>query len=107
MIAGIDSNPRSAAIVHSIIRLCRNLGLQVTIEGVERLAQLDFLAACGEVSVQGFLVARPVEESAIVELVRDTRGHLESLLDAAERERAATVEDDLTSSVRMLRRHRR
>ncbi len=107
VIAGVDSNPRSAAIVHSIIRLCRNLGLQVTIEGVERPAQLDFLAACGDVSVQGFLIARPVEESAILGLVRDTRGHLDALLAAAELERPATMEDDLTSSVRMLRRNRR
>ena len=80
VIAEVDSNPRSAAIVHSIIGLCRNLGLQVTIEGVERPAQLDFLAACGDVSVQGFLIARPAEESAIIGLVRDTRGHLDSLL---------------------------
>ena len=107
VIAGVDSNPRSAAIVHSMIGLCRNLGLHVTIEGVERLAQLDFLAACGDVSVQGFLVARPVDASEIVRLVHATREHLDSLLDAAEMERAETVEDDLTSSVRMLRRHRR
>jgi EAL domain-containing protein (putative c-di-GMP-specific phosphodiesterase class I) len=107
VISGLDSSPRSAAIAHSIIRLCRNLGLQVTIEGVERPAQLDFLAACGEVSVQGFLIAKPAEESEIVGLVRNTRGHLAMLLDAAELDRAPMVEDDLTSSVRMLRRQRR
>ena len=107
VINGVDSNPRSAAIVNSIIGLCRNLGLQVTVEGVERASQLDFLAACGEVSIQGFLVARPAEESAVIGLVRDTRGKLESLLGIAERERATTLLDDLTSSVRMLRRGRR
>jgi EAL domain-containing protein (putative c-di-GMP-specific phosphodiesterase class I) len=107
VIGGADSNPRSAAIVHSIIRLCRNLGLQVTVEGVERVSQLDFLSACGEVSVQGFLLARPVEASAIVELVHATRGKLDELLGEAEQQRAATLEDDLTSSVRMLRRSRR
>jgi diguanylate cyclase (GGDEF)-like protein len=107
VIAALDSSPRSAAIAHSIIRLCRNLGLQVTIEGVERPAQLDFLAACGEVSVQGFLIAKPAEESAIVGLVRDMREHLGSLLAAAERDRPAIVEDDLTSSVRILRLQRR
>ena len=107
VIGGADSNPRSAAIVHSIIRLCRNLGLQVTVEGVERVTQLDFLAACGEVSVQGFLLARPVEAAAIVELVHATRGKLQQLLGEAEQQRAATLEDDLTSSVRMLRRSRR
>ena len=107
VIAEVDGNPRSAAIAHSMIGLCRNLGLQVTVEGVERPAQLDFLAACGEVSVQGFLVARPADESVVIALVRDTRGHLESLLKAAEIERSATVDDGLTSSVRLLRRRRR
>jgi diguanylate cyclase (GGDEF)-like protein len=107
VIAGIDSNPRSAAIVHSIIGLCRNLGLQVTIEGVERPAQLDFLGACGEISVQGFLVARPAEASAVIDMVRGTRGHLESLLNAAARHRAATDMENVTSSVRVLARHRR
>jgi diguanylate cyclase (GGDEF)-like protein len=106
VIAGVDSNPRSAAIVHSIIGLCRNLGLQVTIEGVERPAQLDFLAACGEVSVQGYLVARPVEASAIIDMVRYTRGHLDSLLQAAAQERPGTLEDDFSGSVRTLRRNR-
>jgi EAL domain-containing protein (putative c-di-GMP-specific phosphodiesterase class I) len=89
-----------------MIHLCRNLGLQVTIEGVERLAQLDFLSACGEVSVQGFLVARPAEPSAVIGLVHDMRDHLQSLLDTADDERGA-VDDDLASSVRMMRRHRR
>jgi diguanylate cyclase (GGDEF)-like protein len=107
VINGIDSNPRSAAIVHSIIGLSRNLGLQVTVEGVERPAQLDFLAACGEVSVQGFLIARPAEEEVIANLVHDMRGKLDRLLGLAEEQRAATLEDDLTSSVRMLRRGRR
>ena len=77
----------------------------MTIEGVERPAQLDFLAACGEVSVQGYLVARPVEASAIVDMVRYTRGHLESLLQAAERERIPAAEDAASSSVRLLRRN--
>jgi EAL domain-containing protein (putative c-di-GMP-specific phosphodiesterase class I) len=106
VIHSVDSNPRSAAIVRSIIGLCRNLGLQVTVEGVERPAQLDFLAACGEVSVQGFLVARPSEAAVVIGLVRDTRGKLEGLLELAARQRATTLDDDLTSSVRMLRRNR-
>jgi hypothetical protein len=58
------------------------------------------------VSVQGFLMARPAEASAIIGMVRETRGKLDELLGAAERERAATIIDDLTSSVRMLRRGR-
>ncbi len=61
LIAGVDTKPRSAAIVRSIVALCHGLGLQVVAEGVERPAQLDFLSRCGPISVQGYLLAQPVE----------------------------------------------
>jgi len=61
LVEGVDSNPRSAAIVRSIVALCHGLGLQVIAEGVERAAQLEFLSHCGPVGVQGYLLAYPVE----------------------------------------------
>jgi len=64
LVAGVDTNPRSAAIVRSIVALCHGLGLQVVAEGVERSAQLEFLSQCGPVSVQGYLLAQPVEALA-------------------------------------------
>jgi diguanylate cyclase (GGDEF)-like protein len=65
LIEGIDASPRSAAIVRSVVALCHGLGLQVVAEGIERPGQLEFLAQCGPVTVQGFLLAHPVDvESA-------------------------------------------
>jgi diguanylate cyclase (GGDEF)-like protein len=64
LIAGVDTNPRSAAIVRSIVALCHGLGLQVVAEGVERAAQLEFLGSCGPIGVQGYLLGHPVEASA-------------------------------------------
>ncbi len=61
LVDGVDSNPRSAAIVRSIVALCHGLGLQVIAEGVERPAQLDFLSHCGPIGIQGYLLAYPVE----------------------------------------------
>ena len=61
LIAGVDTNPRSAAIVRSVVALCHGLGLQVAAEGVERTAQLEFLSHCGPIGVQGYLLAHPVE----------------------------------------------
>ena len=61
LIAGVDTNPRSAAIVRSVVALCYGLGLQVTAEGIERTAQLEFLSHCGPIGVQGYLLAHPVE----------------------------------------------
>jgi diguanylate cyclase (GGDEF)-like protein len=61
LIAQIDHNPRSAAIARSMIALCHGLGLEVVAEGVERPGQLVLLGQCGPVTVQGFLLAAPVE----------------------------------------------
>jgi EAL domain-containing protein (putative c-di-GMP-specific phosphodiesterase class I) len=61
LVESVDANPRSAAIARSIIALCHGLGLQVVAEGVEREGQLRFLSQCGPVTVQGYLVARPVD----------------------------------------------
>src|ERR1700722_10470974 len=64
LVSGVDTNPRSAAIVRSIVALCHGLGLQVVAEGVERPEQLEFLSHCGPISVQGYLLAHPVEASS-------------------------------------------
>lgn len=61
LVQGVDTNPRSAAIVRSVVALCHGLGLQVIAEGVERPAQLEFLSHCGPIGVQGYLLAYPVE----------------------------------------------
>ena len=79
LIAEVDSNPRSAAIARSIVGLCRSLELQVTAEGVERAAQLEFLAGCGEMQVQGYLIAPPAPAAELIALVRGRYPHLESL----------------------------
>ncbi|HTW39166.1 MAG TPA: EAL domain-containing protein [Steroidobacteraceae bacterium] len=61
----LDTNSRSAAIARSVIALCHGLGLQVVAEGIERPAQLELLARCGPVSVQGFLLAPAVDADAV------------------------------------------
>jgi diguanylate cyclase (GGDEF)-like protein len=63
LVDNVDTNPRSAAIVRSIVALCHGLGLEVVAEGVERPAQLEFLSHCGPLGVQGYLLAYPVEAS--------------------------------------------
>src|SRR5690606_31417022 len=65
LIESIDAGGRAPAIVRSIIGLCRSLGLQVTAEGVERHSQLGLLLADRGVHVQGYLIARPLEEQAL------------------------------------------
>jgi predicted signal transduction protein with EAL and GGDEF domain len=43
----------------------------VTAEGVEREAQLEFLNGCGEMQVQGYLIARPAPAARLIKLVHD------------------------------------
>lgn len=56
-IANMLDSPRDAAVVSTIIDLGRNLGLEVIAEGVETLAQRDWLIAHDCQIMQGFLVA--------------------------------------------------
>ena len=56
-IANMLDSPRDAAVVSTIIDLGRNLGLEVIAEGVENLAQRDWLVEHGCQVMQGFLVA--------------------------------------------------
>jgi len=107
LIAEVDHNPRAAAIARSIIVLCRNLGLAITTEGVERHEQLDFLASCGDVSVQGYLISRPMEALAVVDFVRDSAASIKNLLRTAESSRQSPRDDDMNGAVSLRRRLRR
>ena len=107
LIAEVDHNPRAAAIARSIIVLCRNLGLAITTEGVERHEQLDFLASCGDVSVQGYLVSRPMEGRAVVDFVVDSESSIRKLLRTAESNRRPPCDGDMNGAVSLLRRLRR
>jgi len=85
LVEAVDTNPRSAAIVRSIVALCHGLGLQVVAEGVERPAQLDFLAHCGPLGVQGYLLAYPVEASQAEAESQAASSRAKVILEAAAR----------------------
>ncbi|HSC82465.1 MAG TPA: EAL domain-containing protein [Pseudomonas sp.] len=64
-IANMLDSPKDAAIVSTIIDLGHHLGLEVIAEGVETIAQRDWLIAHQCSTMQGFLVAPglPVEKA--------------------------------------------
>jgi diguanylate cyclase (GGDEF)-like protein len=66
LISSIDTNPRSAAIAAAIIRLCSDLNLEMTAEGVERLEQFAILAEHPSIDMQGYLISKPVAESEVI-----------------------------------------
>ncbi len=61
----ITEDPNDAAIVQTILSMARHLGLAVVAEGVETLAQAEFLRDNGCHRYQGFLYCRPLSASDI------------------------------------------
>jgi diguanylate cyclase (GGDEF)-like protein len=80
LIASIDTSMRSLAIARAIIGLCANLELEVTAEGIERPEQLALLLAFPALSLQGYLISRPLPEAAIPEFLANTPQHLHGLM---------------------------
>jgi len=60
----VDGDPRREALLASIVQLGHSLGLQITAEGVEREAELKVLHRLGCDLVQGYWLARPMDEQA-------------------------------------------
>jgi diguanylate cyclase (GGDEF)-like protein len=69
LIAGIDTQPRSAAIAMALILLCEDLAIEVTAEGVERNTQFSCLAANPALYLQGYLISPPVAEAEVPQLI--------------------------------------
>ncbi len=83
LVRNIEDNANAAAFAHSCVQLCQSRGLSVTVEGIERAGQLDALANCGDIQVQGFLIARPAALDAIAGYVTDTPARLAAVWPAA------------------------
>ncbi len=68
-IKDIPRNNDDATITRTIIDMTHNLRLKVIAEGVETVAQLDFLRAHGCDEIQGYHFSRPLAEDAFLALV--------------------------------------
>jgi diguanylate cyclase len=60
LVAGVNSDARSATVVRAAVRLARELGIGCIAEGVETQAQADFLTSSGCEAAQGYLFGTPV-----------------------------------------------
>lgn len=63
-----DSN-RGGTILSSVVRMAKWLGMPVIAEGVETVAQADFLRSIGCDYIQGYLYSRPLPEDKYEELL--------------------------------------
>ncbi|MHC8413518.1 putative bifunctional diguanylate cyclase/phosphodiesterase [Pseudomonas sp. Hz4] len=70
LIARLPESSRDAALVRNVIDLCKQYGMLVIAEGVETVAQYQWLQANGCEYVQGALVARPMMAEDVGEFVQ-------------------------------------
>ncbi|MGQ3821321.1 putative bifunctional diguanylate cyclase/phosphodiesterase [Pseudomonas alliivorans] len=68
-ISGLGDGTEDAAIIQAIISMAHSLGLKVVAEGVENQSQLEFLREHGCDEVQGYLISRPIEASAMAAML--------------------------------------
>ncbi|HTR56586.1 MAG TPA: EAL domain-containing protein [Casimicrobiaceae bacterium] len=62
---GLEQNRSDEAVTQAIIALSRSLGLRCIAEGVETVAQFEFLKHHGCEEAQGYLISRPLEEAEL------------------------------------------
>jgi diguanylate cyclase (GGDEF)-like protein len=92
----ITARPDDASIVQAIVSLAHSLHLKVIAEGVETVAQLDFLRAIGCDQYQGYHFSRPLPS-----------GEFETLMRRIQAERAAFSEEDALQTHSKLAAYRR
>jgi diguanylate cyclase (GGDEF)-like protein len=83
----IALNGNEAAIVTAVISMARSLKLQVVAEGVETLAELEFLRDQDCEQAQGFYFSRPVPVSKFVRLLLQEAERLKKAKPASLRDR--------------------
>lgn len=70
LVLDIPDDPDDVAIARAVIALGHSMGLQVCAEGVETVAQREFLAAEGVDELQGYYYSRPVPASKFIQYLR-------------------------------------
>ncbi|HVM09984.1 MAG TPA: EAL domain-containing protein [Acidimicrobiales bacterium] len=74
----ITSPDQDVPLIAAIVAMAHSLGLAIVAEGVETLEQLACLHHLGVEEVQGYLLARPLRPEALVELLDDPAGLLDT-----------------------------
>ncbi|MXR37092.1 putative bifunctional diguanylate cyclase/phosphodiesterase [Craterilacuibacter sinensis] len=66
-VRNLPGDKNDGALVDTIISIARHLGLAIVAEGVETKAQQHFLAERGDLTLQGYLFARPMPAQAVID----------------------------------------
>ena len=98
------TEPKVAAIVHSVLALGHSLGFKVIAEGVETEAQLAYLRRHGCDEMQGYFFSRPLVPDDFAELLRQERCLAPRLDDPARGRQTLLLLDDEPSIRSSLKR---
>jgi EAL domain-containing protein (putative c-di-GMP-specific phosphodiesterase class I) len=66
----INCSEKGNKIVHAMLELAANLGMETVAEGVETQDQNDFLRSRGCTSIQGYLAAKPMPAAELHNLLQ-------------------------------------
>jgi diguanylate cyclase (GGDEF)-like protein/PAS domain S-box-containing protein len=58
-VMNLETRPESESMIRTLVALARNIGMRVTVEGVEKPEQLALIRALGVNEVQGYLMGHP------------------------------------------------
>lgn len=94
-VSRVGENNENKEIVRTILMLAQNLGMGVIAEGVETREQLDLLRELGCQSVQGFLVAKPLDAEAADQFIVNALSQWEK--GVQERQQLGSKEDPFES----------
>jgi diguanylate cyclase (GGDEF)-like protein/PAS domain S-box-containing protein len=68
-VASLSERRDYAAVVHAIVTLARNLGMQVVAEGVETADQVTMLQALGCDKAQGYFFSKPLPAAGVEQFI--------------------------------------
>ena len=77
-VAEMESEPKAAAIINTMVALGRTLDLTITAEGVETPIQARVLRDAGCDQAQGFLFGRPLSATSANALANGGVAHLQT-----------------------------
>ena len=80
-ISDADVSPESSKIVHTVIGLADNLGLDVVAEGVETRSQLNMLKLSQCQYAQGYYFSEPLDAAQMTELLEEKHSFLKQALE--------------------------
>jgi EAL domain-containing protein (putative c-di-GMP-specific phosphodiesterase class I) len=69
-VSRMDKNKESRQIVHTILSLADNLGMDVVAEGIETVEQADELKSLGCQYAQGYFFSKPINKGSVEALLK-------------------------------------